>query len=82
MSLLQAAGRDHVPVKPSCSTTFSGSKQKAPMSVPDPKDRPTIDAVLAEISEQEWYKEQIVGRRVFEAKEGQLGTWQTFHLDV
>jgi DEAD/DEAH box helicase domain-containing protein len=74
--MLQAAGRDHVPVKPSARllySPFSELKGKAPASVPDPKDRPSIDAVIAEILEQEWYKEQIIDRRVFEAKEGQLG---------
>jgi DEAD/DEAH box helicase domain-containing protein len=43
------------------------------MPVPDSQDRQTIDAVLAEITEQEWYNAEIAARRVFEAKVGQTG---------
>lgn len=74
VALLQSAGRDHIPVNPSPdSTSFSDVKGKEKMVVPDPKDRPTVDEVISEIYEQEWYKAQIVERRVFEAKTGQKG---------
>jgi DEAD/DEAH box helicase domain-containing protein len=41
--------------------------------VPESKDRPTIDAVIEEMQQQSWYREQILERRVFDAKEGRTG---------
>ena len=74
VTLLQAAGKDHVPVEPSAvPAMFAETPKTARMPVPDSQDRQTIDVVLAEISEQEWYKEQIAARKVFEAREGQTG---------
>jgi DEAD/DEAH box helicase domain-containing protein len=64
-----------VPVDPSTvpASRFAESPETARMPVPDSQDRQTIDAVLAEITEQEWYKGEIAARRVFEAKAGQTG---------
>jgi DEAD/DEAH box helicase domain-containing protein len=74
VSLLQAAGRDHVPVntssKPSIFSEIEGHEH---MPVPDPKDRPTVDAIITEISSQKWYIGQIVYKRVFEEKMAQTG---------
>ncbi|KAI0709033.1 P-loop containing nucleoside triphosphate hydrolase protein [Earliella scabrosa] len=75
VTLLQAAARDHIPVHP-------GSKQPAPgasqadskekyREVPDSNKRPSIEEVICEIEQQDWYREQIVHKRVFEAKVGQ-----------
>jgi DEAD/DEAH box helicase domain-containing protein len=52
---------------------FSDSNGEGKAPVPDSTDRPSIGDVLAEIQEQGWYKEQIVHRRTFEAREGQIG---------
>jgi DEAD/DEAH box helicase domain-containing protein len=50
-------------------------KGKEPVNIPVPesKDRPTIDAIIEEIQQASWYKEQILERRVFEQKEGRTG---------
>ena len=75
MQLLQAAGRDHVPINPSSSIvqTFVSSLGKEPPKVPASSDRPSVDDVLAEIQEEVWYREQIKHNRLFEAREAQLG---------
>ncbi len=44
------------------------------MIVPASMDRPTIDNVIEEIMQQKWYKNQIIDRRVFDEKEGTVGT--------
>lgn len=43
-------------------------------AVPEPADRPSIDTVIDEIMLESWYKEQIVERKMFDAKEGTIGT--------
>jgi DEAD/DEAH box helicase domain-containing protein len=43
------------------------------MIVPASMDRPSIDSVIKEIMQQEWYKNQIIDRRVFDEKEGSVG---------
>ncbi|OJA19678.1 hypothetical protein AZE42_06950 [Rhizopogon vesiculosus] len=70
MDLLQAAARDHIPVNPSAkkalaATSVGDSKN---MTIPDPEDRDSIDDIILELKEQEWYQNQIVDRRTFEAK--------------
>lgn len=51
-----------------------GTLKPEPMlPVPEPSDRLTIEEILEEITSSETYKEQIVERRTFEAKEAQLG---------
>ncbi|KAJ7043253.1 P-loop containing nucleoside triphosphate hydrolase protein [Mycena alexandri] len=66
--LLKAAARGHVPIDPSKPATWPK------FAIPEPKDRVSIDAVLADIVQQEWYSEQIVERRTIDAKAGQIGT--------
>jgi DEAD/DEAH box helicase domain-containing protein len=44
------------------------------MIVPASMDRPPINTVIEEIIQQEWYKDQIIDRRVFDEKEGMIGT--------
>ena len=41
--------------------------------VPEPEGRPSIEEVIYEIEQQDWYKEQITYKRVFAAREGQTG---------
>ncbi|KAJ8595607.1 DEAD H helicase [Rhizopogon salebrosus TDB-379] len=71
VDLLQAAARDHIPVNPSAkkalAATSVGDSQN--MIIPEPEDRPSIDEVIFELQEQAWYRNQIVDRRTFEAKE-------------
>ncbi|KAF9234482.1 P-loop containing nucleoside triphosphate hydrolase protein [Melanogaster broomeanus] len=61
VELLQAAARDHIP-----------AAVKA--TIPSPEERNSIDDVVLEIQEQEWYKNQIVDRRTFAAREAREGT--------
>ncbi|KAI0736617.1 P-loop containing nucleoside triphosphate hydrolase protein [Fomitopsis betulina] len=75
VALLQAAARDHLPIDPSSRSfnklTQSDSKGNERV-VPDPADRPTVNAVIEEIQEQEWYQDQIADRRIVEAKDGHI----------
>ncbi|KAJ7261398.1 DEAD/H helicase [Mycena haematopus] len=68
VTLLKAAARDHIPINPSKPESWPKC------TVPEPNNRPSIDAVLEEIMQKEWYSEQIVERRTIEAKIGQIGT--------
>lgn len=74
--LLREAARDHIPVNPnvriSTDPTQSDSRGNQ-RRIPEPADRPTIDAVIEEIHSQEWYQDQIVDRRIVEAKDGDIG---------
>ncbi|KAI0928397.1 hypothetical protein AcW1_005652 [Taiwanofungus camphoratus] len=76
VALLQAAARDHIPIHPSAKSfnTLSQSDPKGKQKmIPDPESRQTIDSIIDEIREQEWYQEQIANRRIFDTKEGLTG---------
>jgi DEAD/DEAH box helicase domain-containing protein len=66
--LVQAAGKAHIPINPSGS--FFDKKGPAPVQL---DERPAIDAVVAEVQEQAWYKGQIVENRIFNATERKTG---------
>ncbi|KIK92020.1 hypothetical protein PAXRUDRAFT_13476 [Paxillus rubicundulus Ve08.2h10] len=68
VDLLQAAARDHIPVNPKAKEPPKASK------IPSPEERDSIDEVIREIQEQDWYRNQIVDRRTFEAREARQGT--------
>lgn len=72
--LVQAAAREHIPVNPSTAKNENWSTSSRLLAVPASKERDTIDEIIEEIKLAEWYKEQIVDRRVFDAKEGRIGT--------
>ncbi|KAI6043047.1 P-loop containing nucleoside triphosphate hydrolase protein [Pisolithus marmoratus] len=42
--------------------------QRLEAEVPSPNDRPSVDQVIQEIQEQQWYTNQIVDRRTFPAR--------------
>ncbi|KAH8117220.1 DEAD/H helicase [Phellopilus nigrolimitatus] len=71
--LVQAAAREHIPVNPSTAKNENWSTSSRLLAVPASKERDTIDEIIEEIKLAEWYKEQIVDRRVFDAKEGRIG---------
>jgi DEAD/DEAH box helicase domain-containing protein len=77
VALLQSAGFDHIPVNPS---TYADETNKKYMDIPEPGHRPTVDAVIAEIKEQKWYNNQIIERRSFDPKEGQIGGLGLYHV--
>ncbi|KAJ6618312.1 DEAD/H helicase [Mycena sp. CBHHK59/15] len=66
VALLQAAARDHIPINPSDPSWPS-------FTIPGSGDRPSIDTVLEEIMQHEWYSDQIVERRTIDARVGQIG---------
>lgn len=80
VALLQGAARDHIPVNPGHDSTpdFALTEGKEG-AVPESKDRPTIEEVIAEMEKQTWYKNQIIERRIFDAKEGRIGKASTPH---
>jgi hypothetical protein len=71
--LLQSAGRDRIPVNPSIPSLSAFSSAFVTATVPDCKNRPSIDEVVAEIVQQDWYRRQIVDRRTVVAKSAQIG---------
>lgn len=74
VTLLQAAGRDHVPANLRLHAELPAlSSAASRQTIPEPNERPEIHSVLEEIQEQQWYSDQIIERRVFEAKDGQTG---------
>ncbi|TRM57588.1 P-loop containing nucleoside triphosphate hydrolase protein [Schizophyllum amplum] len=69
--LLQAAGRDHIPIHPGIKP------EQAPvidLRIPDADSRPSIDELLSEIEKEEWYKEQMVANKVFEPRPSRTAT--------
>ncbi|OBZ75158.1 putative ATP-dependent helicase HRQ1 [Grifola frondosa] len=78
VALLQAAARDHIPIHPTSKCSISAliqcDRKGKYKTVPESADRPTIEAVIDELQEQEWYKDQITYRMKTETKDGQIGT--------
>lgn len=77
MSVLQKAGLAHTPVNPSTgpnSTITATEGTRGPLTVPGPEDRHPIEAIMTELEQQAWYKDQIVSRRAFEPRGAQTGT--------
>jgi DEAD/DEAH box helicase domain-containing protein len=95
VALLRSAARDHIPLDPSTaskerSEPFSAVSIAA-SHVPESKDRPTIGSVLDELEHEQWYKDQIVDRRTFDEKHGQIGSlihlesvgdWSNYHFGL
>jgi DEAD/DEAH box helicase domain-containing protein len=69
VQLVQQAARDHIPVNPK-----DRKREDSPVkNIPDVSTRPSILEVIEEIKEQEWYHDQIVEQRSFEAHEAEFG---------
>ena len=77
VALLKAAASDHLPVHPGAKDVAPGpsqsDSQRKYREVPEPDERPSIEDVILEIEQQEWYKEQIAYKNVVDAKEGRSG---------
>ncbi|EIW85377.1 DEAD H helicase [Coniophora puteana RWD-64-598 SS2] len=73
--LLQAAAEEHLPVNPSVGVPSQVGDLKGgnKRGIPEPQDRPTIDEIIDNIQEQEWYQNQIVHRRIVEARQATIG---------
>lgn len=78
VSLLQAAARDHIPANPKSKSLTKAVAPHDKLAIPTPEERPSIDEVIKEIQDQEWYKGQIVDRRTFDAREARLGVSHPF----
>lgn len=72
--LLQAAAREHIPIDPNNRASLSSiSSSQGQRVVPEPAHRPSIESVLKEVREQEWYAGQIAYDRTVDAKGSQTG---------
>lgn len=69
VSLVVGAARDHIPLDPSVPLHSATTGLPDPHTIPDPKDRASIEAVITEIESSDEYRSQVVGRRIFEARE-------------
>ncbi|KAI0340501.1 DEAD/H helicase [Trametopsis cervina] len=70
VALLRAAARDHIPIDPSSKSLIASlsQSQSKPKVVPDSESRPSIESVIADIKEQDWYENQIVFERTVPEK--------------
>lgn len=75
VTLLRAAARDYIPIDPSNKASLAtiAASQGKQRVVPDAENRPSIESVLEEIREQEWYNDQITYDRTVDAKCGKIG---------
>ncbi len=76
VALLQAAARDHMPIDPtnkSSIATLSASQSNSSKIIPDSEHRPSIESVIQEIKEQDWFENQIVFERTVPEKEPEIG---------
>ena len=73
VQLLKSSAREHVPVNPATAKSKQDLVPISLQTIPDSKDRQTIDDIIEEIEASESYKDQITDRRIFEAKEGRVG---------
>ncbi|KAH9946253.1 P-loop containing nucleoside triphosphate hydrolase protein [Epithele typhae] len=77
VALLQAAARDQLPVHPNTRLVPGASQPTSTgqyKTVPAPEERPSIDQVVEELLQQEWYRQQIAYQRTFDAKEGHIAS--------
>ena len=73
VALLQAAASDHIPVNPKSKSLTRTPPPHDKLTIPGPEERPSVDEVIQEIRDQEWYKGQIADRRTFDAREARQG---------
>lgn len=68
VALLVTAGKNHVPIQ---HVLQHEEKEYVPFT----HERPSIEQVLLDIKEEEWYADQIVHRRSIDAKSPEYGQW-------
>lgn len=74
VSLLKAAGRDHIPVNPSATLS---AEEVINVKVPASHERLPIPEVVAELQTQNWVNDQIVYMKTLDAKEALTGKQTT-----
>jgi DEAD/DEAH box helicase domain-containing protein len=70
VQMLQEAARDHIPIDPSAAM-FTTPKNE--LVIPDATSRPSVDELVQDLTEQEWYREQIVFRKTIDAHVPETG---------
>lgn len=80
MELLSAATHDHLPVKPELAVgqkTLAARQGDLDFFLLNPDHRPSIESILNDIQDEEFYEEQIVtgGHRIVESREAVYGTF-------
>ncbi|KLO10412.1 DEAD/H helicase [Schizopora paradoxa] len=70
VQVLQAAARDHVPINP---TAVDVLDEQGPQTIPNSNERASIEELIEDIKLSNLYRDQIVDRRIFPAKEARLG---------
>ena len=73
VELLQTAAREHIPVNPDAAKQENWSLPSPTVGIPSSTERDSIEEIIEEITVSEWYREQIVDRKVFEAKASRMG---------
>ena len=75
VALLRAAARDHIPIDPTdkSSIVALSASQGVLKVIPDAEHRPSIESVIIEIREQDWFENQIVFERTVPEKNPQYG---------
>ena len=82
VALIQTAGRNHLPVDPNHHVLDEVGDDIARFPVPTSQDRPSIEAVIDEIIAEDWYRDQIVDRRTFEARQASTGKFRAALLEL
>lgn len=73
IQLLQTAAHDHIPLNPNAAKQENWSLPSPVVEIPSSAERDSIDKIIEEIKLADWYRDQIVDRRIFAAKESRTG---------
>jgi len=73
VSLIQEAGRSHIPVNPAQAASLAPELAGPSRTVPEPEERASIADIVDEALRQPWYKEQAIHRQKFEPRAARLG---------
>ncbi|KAF5358075.1 hypothetical protein D9756_001743 [Leucocoprinus leucothites] len=78
VEMLQEAARAHIPIDPSAPISTTPRNDDLITVVPDPSSRPSVDELVQDLMEQEWYREQIVFRKTIDARVPQTDDLDSF----
>ncbi|KAJ3572806.1 hypothetical protein NP233_g2842 [Leucocoprinus birnbaumii] len=68
IKVVQESAREHIPVNPSMPISTTPKNGNLATIIPDPNSRPSVDELIQDLMEQEWYREQVVFRKTIEAR--------------
>ncbi|KXN90485.1 Putative ATP-dependent helicase HRQ1 [Leucoagaricus sp. SymC.cos] len=66
--MLQEAAQEHIPVNPSAGISTTPKNGDVSPAIPDTISRPSVEELIHDLTEQDWYKEQIVFRNTLDAR--------------